>query len=123
MPIAIQQMNRNAIGVLVGDPHFPDWEIDFQGSPASTRIQPGLYKDMKRWPFNNPVTGGLSASGLHRGCNMISGWYMVDKITYSNATSPDQLTSLDVRFEQYCLAFLGASSLTPLHGQIHWVAN
>jgi hypothetical protein len=121
-PISIHQINKNALSVRVGDPRFPDWQIDVQGSQASTRIQPGLYKKVTRYPFNNPVTGGFSASGLHRGCNSVSGWYIIDKITYSNATSPDQITELDARFEQYCLAF-EASSLTPLRGQIHWVAN
>ncbi|MES3025566.1 MAG: hypothetical protein V4857_28650 [Pseudomonadota bacterium] len=118
-PIVFEQLHLNAIGITVGEKFSPAWQIYLQGSQALTRIQPGLYKNMTRYPFNNPVTGGLSASGLHRGCNNISGWYMIDKITYS---ATDQITELDARFEQYCLAY-GASSLTPLHGQIHWVAN
>lgn len=119
-PITLQQWDQNAFSVNVGAPHFPDWQINFQGSRAATRIQPGLYKNMTN--FDNPVTGTLRASGLHRGCNSSVGWYIIDKITYSSATSPDQLTGLDVRFEQYCLDFEG-SSATPLHGQIHWTAN
>jgi hypothetical protein len=120
-PITIQQWNLNAMTVRVGG-LIPDWQINLQGSQDATRILPGLYKSGTSDSFNNPVTGRLSVSGLHRGCNSVVGWYIIDKITYSNATSPDQLTGLDARFEQYCLDFEG-SSLTPLHGQIHWIAN
>ena len=120
-PITIQQGIRNAVSVSVGG-LIPDWQINFQGSQTATRILPGLYKSGTSDSFNNPVTGRLSASGLHRGCNSVVGWYIIDKITYSNASSPDQITALDARFEQYCLSVTGGS-LTPLRGQIHWVAN
>jgi hypothetical protein len=37
---------------------------------------------MKRYPFHNPVLGGLSWSGDGRGCNESSGWFVVGNYLY-----------------------------------------
>jgi hypothetical protein len=57
------------------------------------------------------VTGGLSWSGQGRGCNTLSGWFIIDNVTYSGVT----LSSIDLRFEQRCEVTGPA-----LHGKIHW---
>jgi hypothetical protein len=76
-----------------------------------TQLQPGYYGNLMRYPFNNPVRGGLNWSGDGRGCNTLTGWLVVDNATYDN----DILTAIDLRFEQHC------DGATPaLHGQIHW---
>ncbi len=76
-----------------------------------SQFQPGYYGNLERYPFNNPVRGGLDWAGQGRGCSALTGWFTVDAVTYSGST----LTAIDLRFEQHCE---GASPA--LHGQIHW---
>lgn len=87
------------------------WTGDFQGIQGMSQLAVGYYSGLMRYPFNNPVLGGLSWTGDGRGCNQSTGWFAVDKVSYSGST----LTAIDLRFEQYC-----DGDTTPLHGQIHW---
>jgi hypothetical protein len=88
-----------------------DWNGDFQAMNSITQLQQGYYPSLERYPFNNPVRGGLSWYGMGRGCNTLSGWFAVDAVSY-NGTN---LTSIDLRFEQHC------DGQTPaLHGVVHW---
>ncbi len=87
------------------------WNGDFQAMSTLASLEPGYYGDLRRYPFQNPIRGGLSWSGDGRGCNTLTGWFVVDAVTYSGST----LTSIDLRFEQHCEG--GAPAL---HGQIHW---
>jgi hypothetical protein len=91
-----------------------NWSGDFQGLMSQSQLSVGYYSGLQRYPFNNPVLGGLSWSGDGRGCNTLSGWFAVDKVAYSGTT----LTSIDLRFEQYC-----DGSAVPLRGQLHWSAG
>jgi hypothetical protein len=76
------------------------------------QLQPGYYGNLHRFPFHNPVAGGLNWSGQGRGCNTLQGWFVVDSVSYQS----DSLKSIDLRFEQHC------EGMTPaLHGQIHWI--
>ena len=87
------------------------WSGEFQIMNAISRFQRGYYADLRRWPFHNPVKGGLSWSGNGRGCNTLLGWFAVDRVTYDGST----MTELDLRFEQHC------EGETPaLRGEIHW---
>lgn len=91
-----------------------NWDADFQGMLGMAQLTTGYYAGLQRFPFNNPVKGGLSFSGEGRGCNTLSGWFVVDKVVYSGGA----LSAIDLRFEQSC-----DNSATPLHGQLHWVAG
>lgn len=88
-----------------------DWIADFQGMQSLSQLAVGYYGGLQRYPFHNPVLGGLSVGG---GCNELTGWFAVDKISYSGAT----LTAVDLRFEQFC-----DDSTVPLRGQLHWTAS
>jgi hypothetical protein len=90
-----------------------DWDGDFQGMNTLTQLQPGYYPNLQRYPFNNPVLGGLSWDGMGRGCNTLTGWFAVDAVSYSGTS----LTSIDLRFEQHC-----DGEAPALHGAIHWHA-
>jgi uncharacterized repeat protein (TIGR01451 family) len=82
----------------------------FKAMAPLTRIEPGYYPDAQRWPFGNPARGMMQVTG-DGACNVLSGWFVIDTITYSG----DDVTALDARFEQHC------ENATPaLHGQIHW---
>ncbi|MBC7994657.1 MAG: hypothetical protein H7Z15_15615 [Rhizobacter sp.] len=91
-----------------------DWTGDFQAMNSLSTLQPGLYSGLQRYPFHNPTLGGLSWSGNGRGCNTLTGWFVIDSITYAG----NALASVDLRFEQHCEG--GAAAL---RGQIHWVAG
>jgi hypothetical protein len=88
------------------------WSGNFKTMNTLTQLQSGYYDNLSRYPFNNPVRGGLSWSGNGRGCNMLTGWFVVDDVTYNNGT----LSAIDLRFEQHC-----EGGTSALHGQIHWV--
>ena len=89
-----------------------DWSGEFQAMDSLTDLEAGYYGDLQRYPFHNPVKGGLSWSGEGRGCNTLTGWFVVDSITYDGAA----ITAIDLRFEQHC------EGGTPgLFGEIHWV--
>ena len=90
------------------------WSGDFQAMNSLSLLQPGYYGDLQRYPFHNPVKGGLSWSGNGRGCNTLRGWFVVDRVAYTTGA----LSAIDLRFEQHC------EGRTPaLRGQVHWVAG
>ena len=91
-----------------------DWGAEFQAMNTLTRLEPGYYGDLQRYPFHNPVRGGLSWSGEGRGCNQLTGWFIVDSVAYDN----DDLSSITIRFEQRCD---GVSAV--LNGKLHWSAS
>ncbi|MBB3179312.1 hypothetical protein [Variovorax sp. Sphag1AA] len=88
------------------------WDGDFVTMNSVTKLEPGYYGGLNRYPFNNPATGGLSWFGWGRGCNTLRGWFVVDQATYSGTT----LKSIDLRFEQHCEGWTPA-----LRGKVHWV--
>ncbi len=91
---------------------FGGWSANFVGGEGMTRLEQGYYADLQRYPFNNPVKGGMNWSGNGRGCNRLTGWFTVDNVTYTGTT----MTSIDLRFEQHC------DGMSPaLRGKIHWV--
>ena len=97
------------VRVSIGGAHW--WYGDFQGMSFLAQLEPGYYGDLERYPFNNPVRGGLDWYGDGRGCNTLTGWFVVDAITYSAGA----VTALDLRFEQHC-----EGGTPALHGQVHW---
>ena len=93
---------------------YEHWTGSFLPMNSLARLQPGYYGDIGRYPANNPATGGLYWSGEYRGCNVVSGWFVVDAVTYDGIT----VQSVDLRFEQHCEGVAAA-----LHGKIHWDAS
>lgn len=87
------------------------WSGNFQSPNSLSQLMPGYYPGVLRYPFNNPVLGGLSWYGDGRGCNTLLGWFTVDNIAYINGV----LAAIDLRFEQQC-----EQGTTALHGAIHW---
>lgn len=87
------------------------WNATFQGMEAISRLEVGYYGDLQRFPFHNPVKGGLSWTGQGRGCNTVEGWFVIDSVTYDG----DTLMAIDLRFEQRC-----EGGTTALHGEIRW---
>ena len=92
---------------------FTTWTGEFKTMYTLDKLQVGYYPDLQRYPFHNPAKGGLSWSGFGRGCNTLSGWFAIDRVTYSGGV----LTGIDLRFEQLC-----GGSTAPLRGAIRWDA-
>ncbi len=90
------------------------WSGEFAVMDGLRQLQPGYYGDLQRWPFSNPAKGGLSWLGEGRGCNMLSGWFVVDSVSYTGST----LSAIELRFSQTCDGGLGA-----LRGKIRLTAN
>ena len=89
------------------------WRGDFKGMSHLTELKPGYYGDLRRFPFHNPLKGGLSWSGQGRGCNTLTGWFVVDRVTYTGGN----LTAIELRFEQHC-----EGGVPALRGQMRWSA-
>jgi hypothetical protein len=87
------------------------WNGNFVAMVGVTPLQPGYYPNLNRYPFNNPMEGGLDWSGTGRGCNTLTGWFAVDDIVYDGGS----LQSVLLRFEQHC-----EGGGPALHGQIKW---
>lgn len=87
------------------------WYGNFKTGNTISQLQIGFYPGLQRYPFHNPVFGGLDWSGDGRGCNTEKGWFAVDSVTYVSGV----LTAIDLRFEQNC-----EGGTTALHGAIHW---
>jgi hypothetical protein len=91
-----------------------NWGAEFKAMQSATQLAPGYYANLQRYPFHNPVKGGLDWSGEGRGCNKLKGWLIVDSITFRN----NELQTVDLRFEQYCIDSLAWNG--KLHGAIRW---
>jgi hypothetical protein len=102
----------NRVAVRVGGDE--DWSGDFVTMISLSQLQTGYYGDLRRYPFHNPVKGGLSWGGEGRGCNVLTGWFVVDGVTWNGPS----LASLDLRFEQHC-----EGAAPALRGKIHWDAS
>lgn len=87
------------------------WNGHFQAMAGLATLEVGYYPDLERYPFHDTTKGGLSWSGFSRGCNELTGWFVVDAVTYSGTTP----TAIDLRFEQHC-----DGQIPALHGAIHW---
>jgi uncharacterized repeat protein (TIGR01451 family) len=109
---AVLTVRSDPLGELVvsaiGDDIFL---AQFKAMVPLTRVEPGYYPDAQRWPFGNPARGQMDVSGPGVGCNVLSGWFVIDSITFSGA----DVTALDARFEQHC-----ENRIPALRGQIHW---
>lgn len=87
------------------------WIGTFRGPDTMTRLQPGYYAGLFRFPNHNPTRGAMDWTGHSRGCNALSGWFVIDRISYSDG----QVSALDLRFEQHC-----ENATAALRGAMRW---
>jgi len=105
--IGVSESNKT-LNVSVGG-----WSGQFALPEAENRFEPGYYGYLTRVPFHDRAQGGLSWSGNGRGSNTLTGWYVVDDVTYTDGV----LTAIDLRFEQH-----SEGRGPALHGYVHWTA-
>jgi hypothetical protein len=73
------------------------WDLYF-AAPDDGPLVPGVYENAMRWPFQDPGRPGLSVSGDGRGCNTVTGRFVVHEAVYDSGTP----TRLAVDYEQHC---------------------
>ncbi len=87
------------------------WHANFLLPSSMSRFQPGEYKGLTRYPFEDPAVGGLDWSGEGRGCNTIAGSLTVNHAWYA----ADTLAAIDLSFEQHC-----EGAAPALRGAVQW---
>lgn len=93
--ITVRYNYGNAIVVNIeGDER---WDISF-GPPQGQQLARGVYANVQRFPFNNPVAGGFDVSGEGRGCNEERSTFTIYEIKVVN----NLVTRLLAYFEQHC---------------------
>lgn len=90
------------------------WSLNF-APPQDLPLVPGNYGRAYRFPFQSPTHPGLSVSGDGRGCNQLTGQFVVLDSAYG--TSGD-VERFDAIFQQNCEGFM-----PPLYGRIRYNAS
>jgi hypothetical protein len=84
---------------FVQDAQYSQWAMgDFALPSSLAAFQPGYFGNLTRYPFDDASIGGLDWNMNSRGCNMLSGSFTVDDVTYSSGV----LTGIDLHFVQHC---------------------
>lgn len=84
---------------------------EFIGMSSVAQLQPGYYRDLQAFGRHNPAKGGLGWTIDGLGCNDVSGWFVVDSVSYVG----NAMRAIDLRFEMVC-----ESSIAPLRGRVRW---
>ena len=74
------------------------WFLDFH-PPVGVALQPGMYEGATRYPFQSPTQPGLSIDGDGRGCNTLTGRFVVLEAVYGTGNTVQKLA---VDYEQHC---------------------
>ena len=74
------------------------WDLQF-AAPANSVLTPGTYEDAIRYPFQSPQMPGLDVEGSGRGCNTLTGRFIVYEIVRNAAGQVEQFAA---DFEQHC---------------------
>jgi len=75
-----------------------DWTLQFV-PPAGHALTPGAYAGARRYPFQAPTEPGLTIEGNGRGCNTLTGLFVIRQIA---TDASNNVTSLWATFEQHC---------------------
>lgn len=76
------------------------WMFHFMAA-REVPLVPDNYEEAQRFPFNSFTKPGLSVSGEHRGCNRVSGRFVVREAVYG---PQGEVLSFAIDFEQHCEA-------------------
>ncbi len=100
------------VNVIVTSPGRSQFQINLDHMSSIPRMQPGYYADVTENYLHNPRTGALDLMANGTGCTNVTGWFVVNSVSYSGET----LTALDVTFEEYCAGNTVASA----RGRVRW---
>jgi hypothetical protein len=96
-PFVVRRNTPNGVSVGVLHPSFAFWWYLDSSAPAGAPLALGYYPTATRYPFTEFV--GLSIGGSGRGCNELTGRFLVRDIEY--AANGDVLR-LAIDAEQHC---------------------
>ena len=85
------------------------WNVEFS-APNDAVVATGNYEDATRYPFQSPTVPGLDVGGDGRGCNTLTGRFVIWEVAYDGGGN---VTNLAADFIQYC-----GGSTSPLHGAV-----
>ncbi len=103
------------VSVSVDSPSTGQWWTVTVAAPPGETLQAGTYPGAVRAPFRGQGQPGLSVSGTGRGCNTLTGSFVISSI---GAAADGTVTSLDATFQQFC----GAET-SSLHGRVRFNAS
>jgi len=105
-------------GVSLTTPAGGYWSADFS-APGNVALVPGAYEGAQRFPFQTFGAPGLSVDGNGRGCNTLTGRFVVDTAAYTTSGS---VQSFGAEFEQHCEgaipALFGAVAINSILRQV-----
>ena len=74
------------------------WTLDF-GAIKGQTVGPGMYEGSTRYPFQSPTHSGLDVSGDGRGCNTLTGRFVVLEASFDLS---GKVLTFAADFEQHC---------------------
>lgn len=96
--ISVTASNPRTIGLRIEGFYTNDyWTVDLQ-APDGDNLVVGEYLNVSRYPFNL-IGSGLSVSGNGRGCNTVSGSFVIKEISMGPNNEVDRL---EATLEQHC---------------------
>lgn len=90
-----------------------DWSVEFAAA-GGQQLAVGNYSDARRYPFNGKFPG-LSISGCGRGCNTLTGSFIVHAL---EADQDGDVKAFSASFEQHCEGVKAA-----LRGDVNYLAG
>jgi uncharacterized protein DUF11/uncharacterized protein DUF5648 len=81
-------------------------------APGDVTLVPGAYEAARRFPFQGPTEPGLDFSGDGRGCNQLTGRFIVHEAVYN---PDDSVAAFAADFEQRC-----ENTGPPLFGEVRF---
>lgn len=104
--------NRNSISIVFqGD---NTWSLGF-AAPQEQTLNVGRYSPAQRVGVGNPVRPGIAIFGAGRGCNEVSGSFVVQDIAFGESDAPERFVA---EFEQRC-----ENGSSVLRGEVNIRAN
>jgi len=86
----------NGVSITLGE--SDNWETDF-AAPNDATIVPGIYNNAQRFPFQASNVPGLSVYGDGRGCNTLTGRFVVRDARYGSTGDVEHYAA---DLEQHC---------------------
>lgn len=81
-----------------GEEHGLWWDLDFSSEQLDEALKVGEYLDVERYPFETYLKPGLDVGGDGRGCNSLSGKFLITDLLWLGGT----LVRFSASFEQHC---------------------
>ncbi|HEX5733951.1 MAG TPA: hypothetical protein VF131_14045 [Blastocatellia bacterium] len=78
------------------------WFLNFGADKLNRNLTPGFYHNAERTPFARFGRPGLDVGGNGRGCNAVTGKFIVLDASFDYSGSSPSIRSFAARFEQHC---------------------